>query len=125
MRRNLKYWGWGYEDKSLSDDETSNLLKSLTEFGISGSEKGKFPSLDNITLMKPRLKPPKSLETICTEDKYERVLHTFGQSQPDSIRTFLGDFSNAPDLIAYPKNEADIINLFDWCGEVNAALIPY
>ena len=125
MRRNLKYWGWGYEDKSLSDGETSNLLKSLTEFGISGSEKGKFPSLDNITLMKPRLKPPKSLETICTEDKYERVLHTFGQSQPDSIRTFLGDFINAPDLIAYPKNEADIINLFDWCGEVNAALIPY
>ena len=125
MNKKLKYWGWGYEDKSLSDKETNNLLKAFAEFGISGSEKGKFPSLESISLKEPRLKPPKSLETIFTVEKYERVLHTFGQSQPDSIRTFLGNFSNAPDLIAYPKTEVDILNLFDWCGEVNAALIPY
>ena len=125
MKNKLKYWGWGYEKKSLQDKETGELLKSLTKFGISGPEKGKFPTLDSISLNEPSLSIPRSLEKICTTNKYERVLHTFGQSQPDSIRTFLGDFSNAPDLVAYPKNERDIINLFEWCGKVNAALIPY
>ena len=48
MNKKLKYWGWGYEDKSLSDKETNNLLKAFAEFGISGSEKGKFPSLEFI-----------------------------------------------------------------------------
>ena len=125
MGRKLKYWGWGYEGTSLNPDEIKNLLKSLAEFDITGSEKGQFPTIDSISLDMNRLNLPKSLENICTTDKYERILHTFGQSQPDSLRTFLGDFKNAPDIIAYPKNERDITNLFEWCGEVNAAVIPY
>ena len=125
MGRKLKYWGWGYEGTSLNPDEIQNLLKSLAEFDITGSEKGQFPTIDSISLDMNRLNLPKSLENICTTDKYERILHTFGQSQPDSLRTFLGDFKNAPDIIAYPKNERDITNLFEWCGEVNAAVIPY
>ena len=125
MKKKLKYWGWGYEENSLQGSETNDLLKALGEFGISGSERREFPKLDAISLNEPKIKVPKSLQKICTTDKFERVLHTFGQSQPDSIRTFLNDFNNAPDLIAYPKNEADIFSLFDWCGEVGAALIPY
>ncbi len=125
MEKKIKYWGWGYEGTSLKEIEIRNLLKSLKEFGISGTKKGKFPTINSISLNTSRLNPPTSLKKICATDKYERILHTFGQSQPDSIRTFLGDFINAPDIVAYPTNEEDIKNLFEWCGEVGAALIPY
>ena len=51
----------------------------------------------------PKITIPKDLANICTINKYERILHTFGQSQPDSIRTFQSDFKHAPDVISYPS----------------------
>ena len=62
---------------------------------------------------------------MCTSDRYERVLHAFGQSQPDSIRIYAGDFAHAPDVVAYPESEADVAALCDWCGDAGAALVPY
>jgi len=35
------------------------------------------------------------------------------------------DFGNPPDLVAYPREEADIRALLDWCGENEVAAIPY
>ena len=50
MKKKMKYWGWGHEENSLQDRETNDLLKALGEFGISGSGKGEFPTLDSISL---------------------------------------------------------------------------
>ena len=35
------------------------------------------------------------------------------------------DFHNPPDVIAYPRTEQDIVDLFDWCSRQNLAVIPY
>ena len=126
MARILKFWGWGYEGDGLDARETDALVTTFAEeFGFRPADHGGFPALDEITLAAPRLTPPASLEKICTSDRYERVLHAFGQSQPDSIRIHAGDFAHAPDLVAYPGNEDDIAAVLDWCGDAGAALIPY
>jgi alkyldihydroxyacetonephosphate synthase len=65
------------------------------------------------------------LSGVCTQEPYERVLHSFGQSQPDSIRIFAGDFAHAPDVVAYPESETDVVSLLEWAGEAGAALIPF
>lgn len=124
--RKLKYWGWGYEGEGLDVAETKSLLTTFAEgFGIVPSDDGRMPTLEEIELPAPRLAWPAALAGICTNDRYERVLHAFGQSQPDSIRICMGDFIHAPDVVAYPENEADIAALYDWCGDAGAALIPY
>jgi alkyldihydroxyacetonephosphate synthase len=126
MTKRLKYWGWGYEGDCLDAREAKALLATFADgYGIRPTDDGAFPALDAITLAAPRLTPPASLAKICTRDGYERVLHAFGQSQPDSIRIYMGDFAHAPDVVAYPESEADISALYDWCGEAGAALIPY
>jgi alkyldihydroxyacetonephosphate synthase len=125
MKR-LKYWGWGYEGEGLDARQTQALLATFAKgYGIRPADDGAFPNLDSIHLPAPRLAPPSSLARICTIDRYERALHAFGQSQPDSIRIYAGDFAHAPDLVAYPETEADIAALCEWCGEAGAALIPY
>src|SRR5262249_41588378 len=30
-----------------------------------------------------------------------------------------------PDLVAYPRSEADVVALLDWCSDIGAAAIPY
>ena len=126
MTKRLKYWGWGYEGDGLGAAETKALLRTFVDgFGIRPTDDGAFPTLDAISLAAPSLSPPTSLARLCTSDPYERVLHAFGQSQPDSIRVFLGDFAHAPDLVAYPVTDQDVAALCDWCGEAGVALIPY
>ena len=116
MAPRLKYWGWGHEGQGLSPGDRETLLRTLARFGVRGSGNAQVPPLDGISLRAPRLKPPDSLEAICTQEPYERVLHAFGQSQPDLIRIFARDFDHAPDVIAYPRDEADVAALMEWAG---------
>ena len=126
MTKTLKFWGWGYEGEGLDEGETRALMSRFADdYEIRPTDDSAFPTLDEITLATPRLTPPASVAKICTTDKYQRVLHAFGQSQPDSIRLCMGDFDHAPDIVAYPENAGDIAALFDWCGDIGAALIPY
>ena len=124
--KTLKYWGWGYEGECLDARETAALLTNLADgYGICPVDDGAFPTLDAIELRAPRLTPPPGLSRICSSDRYQRVLHAFGQSQPDSIRIYMGDFTSAPDVVAYPESGDDVAALCDWCGDRGAALIPY
>jgi alkyldihydroxyacetonephosphate synthase len=126
MTRKLKFWGWGYEGDGLDGRETGALLETFAAgFGIEPTGEIAAPRMEDIVLPAPRLAPPGRLKTICTSDPYERILHAFGQSQPDSIRIFARDFAHAPDIVAYPTDEKQIAALFDWAGGKGAALIPY
>ena len=126
MGKLLKFWGWGYEGDGLSRTAREALLDALgREFGINPSGDLYVPRLDELTLQPARLDPPFGLAGICTQEPYERVLHSFGQSQPDSIRIFARDFGHAPDVVAYPRNEADVVALMEWTGEKGAALVPF
>lgn len=128
MAKRLKYWGWGFEGEGLSARGRDALLSTLAGgFGVRGCGpgSGRPPPIGGIALRAPRLHPPAGLASICTQEPYERILHSFGQSQPDSIRIFAGDFGHAPDVVAYPRNEDEAAALMEWTGERGAALIPY
>ncbi len=126
MAKRLKYWGWGYEGHGLSSGDREMLLSTLAEeFCIRDSGDGGVPPLDGVSLSEPRLDPPASLAPMCTQEPYERILHSFGQSQPDSIRIFARDFAHAPDVVAYPRDEADVVAMLEWAGEAGAALVPF
>ncbi|MEE9588916.1 MAG: FAD-binding oxidoreductase [Hyphomicrobiaceae bacterium] len=124
--RRLKFWGWGYEGEGLSADEQNAVLRTFADdFGITPRDGGAMPALEDIELRAPRRAPPDSLAAICTSEPYERALHAFGQSQPDSLRIHARDFAHAPDVVAYPNNTGEIAAIYDWAGEIGAAIVPY
>jgi len=65
---------------------------------------------------------PASFAAFCTSDRYDRVRHAYGKSYPDYVRAMLGDYDCAPDVVAYPRNEAEISAVMDWAGAVSASL---
>jgi D-lactate dehydrogenase (cytochrome) len=41
------------------------------------------------------------------------------------VRAMLGDYDNAPDVVAYPRDEAEISAVMDWAGGAGASLTPF
>ncbi|GAC1656036.1 MAG: FAD-binding oxidoreductase [Candidatus Dormibacteraceae bacterium] len=125
MRRR-KFWGWGYEDQDLTRDEKQAFAAALGQrLGGAPLTVSEPPSLDEIELPEPRLRPPAALAGLCTADRYERAGHTYGKSYRDVVRAYRRDFRAAPDLVALPGSEQDIASLLDWCGEKGIIAIPY
>jgi alkyldihydroxyacetonephosphate synthase len=92
---------------------------------VSQFERTPPPTEEEIRLRPCRLTIPARLLDICTTEHYERLFHSYGSSFLDSVRIFARDFPNPPDVIAYPRNEQDVLALFDWCNDVGAAVIPF
>ena len=124
--RTRKFWGWGYEDELLTDEEENNIDRRIAStFNLDSVNRIKVPNLGEIDLPEPRIKTPKSLESLFSDDKLERLNHSYGKSFPDSARSILGIFTSPPDLVAFPNAEEDISSILDWASSNDVAVIPY
>ena len=122
----LKFWGWGQESEQLSGEEVARLEQAyIARFGVARFEPTAIPRAEEIELRAPRVRVPGSLGDVCSVDHYQRLLHSYGKSFYDSAKVFARDFSNPPDVIAFPKSESDIVSLLDWCDAHNAVVIPW
>ena len=125
--RRRSFYGWGFEDEPLPAGELNWFEHAWAGLlGIDRFDPAPMPRADEITLRTPRLQPPASLQHVCTTDHHARLAHSYGRSVHDLARMILRrDFSNPPDVVAYPRTEQDIANLLNWCGAHDVAAIPF
>ena len=126
MERRLKFYGWGYEGDGLSQQEREHLFRFVGEkLGVEPRAAAAPPQASEIALRPPRVSAPAALAGVLTQEPYERLLHTYGKSFPETVRAFARDFANAPDLVALPKSEAEIEAVLDWAAGAKVAVIPF
>src|SRR2546423_2182650 len=124
--RRVKFWGWGYEDRQPSAEEIRGAAAGIREhLGFEPADAELPVELDAIELPEPRLKPTSAMEGICSTDVYERVSHAQGKGYRDVVRAFRGQIEHPPDVVAYPRDESDVVALLGWCADAGAAAIPY
>ena len=122
----LKHYGWGREDEGMTAEEQAFVLgRYHAKFARDAFETKAVPRLEDLELRAPRVALPSSLAAFCTSERFDRVPHTYGKSYPDYVRAMLGDYDSAPDVVAYPRNEAEISAVMDWAGGVSASLTPF
>ena len=103
-----KFWGWGFADQILSKEEEAGVENRIAQnFGLSEIDALPIPVAEEIDLNKPRVQIPNTLKGILSDDHLERLNHAY------------------PDLIAFPKNQEDVVNALDWADKNNIAVIPY
>src|SRR5437870_8688119 len=86
-----KFWGWGYEGEGLSDADVEQVGNDMhARFGVQSRQTIAAPALASLTIPEPRLRPPASLESFCTQDRRERAIHTLGKSYDDLVRGIRG-----------------------------------
>jgi alkyldihydroxyacetonephosphate synthase len=124
--RRRSFWAWGYEDK-LPDDEERQELADRIEGMLGFPERPimEYPTLDDIELPDPRIEVPDELAAFATTDRRTRASHTYGKGYRDLVRGFHGDFSAAPDIVATPRNEADVEAVIEWATEQTVAVVPF
>jgi alkyldihydroxyacetonephosphate synthase len=125
MSARLKHFGWGREGEGLSADEEAFVLaRAEKRFGTALAESATAPPLEQITLPAPRVTAPASLPC-CSSEHYDRAAHTFGKSYPDLARGIARDYASAPDVVAYPRDEAEVAAVLDWAGGADATVTPF
>ena len=90
-----------------------------------GGEPEQPVALEAIELRDPRIAPPPALAAICSQQRYDRVSHALGKAYRDVVRGMRGEFDNPPDVVARPRDEAEVEAVLAWCAEAGAAAIPY
>jgi alkyldihydroxyacetonephosphate synthase len=68
---------------------------------------------------------PSPVASIVSTARRDRASHTYGKAYRDVMRGLAGDFASAPDAVAFPKSEADLVAVLAWCDERGHAAIPF
>jgi alkyldihydroxyacetonephosphate synthase len=122
----LKHFGWGREGEGMTKaEETAALDRYRRLFNVERFDEKEPPELADIRLPPPRVAPPSSLRGICSTERYDRVAHTYGKSFRDYARGLAGDYALAPDIVAYPRTDAEVKAVLDWAGDAQAAVAPF
>jgi alkyldihydroxyacetonephosphate synthase len=122
----LKHFGWGREGEGVTPEEEAFVWARIRErYPVDEIGEVAPPRPEDIKLRSPRLAPPASLTAILSTERYDRLAHTYGKSYPDYVRGLVGDYSAAPDVIAYPRNEHEVAAVLDWAGAAQASVTPF
>src|SRR5215470_7309800 len=121
----LKHFGWGREGEGLTAEEEAFVIaRAEARFGTALKESASAPRLEDIELAAPRVTAPASL-AFCISEHYDRAAHTYGKSYPELVRGLARDYASAPDVVAYPGNDADVKAVIDWAGSADATVTPF
>ena len=126
MRRQKKFYAWGYADEDLTADEIRPWEAEIAErYGLDGFDVTPPPKPEEITLRAPRVAVPDGLKDIVRTDHLTRLEHSYGKAGFDAMRMLMRSLPNPPAAVAFPENEQDIVRLRDWCDRMGAKVIPY
>lgn len=127
IAKRRSFYGWGFEEDAVSAEELGWFESAWSKlFGVSQFNPAPMPVESEIALRAARVSIPTSLQAFCTSDKYERLFHCYGRSVHDLARMIhRRDFSNPPDVVAYPRDEQEVAAILDWAGANGMAAIPF
>lgn len=126
MSKRRKFYGWGFEGEGMTAAEEEAALANFRRlFAVERFEMRCIPSLAELHLRAPRIAPSAALAAICSTGPYERALHSFGKSYPETVHGVQGDYAAAPDIVAYPRNERDVAEVIDWAGSHALSIMPF
>src|SRR5688572_3264497 len=124
--RRRSFWGWGDEESELDDAQREALGAMITSRFEGCEVRGLTPPrLDDLRLPAPRFTVSGPLAALFSHDPRERASHTYGKAFRDVVRGLEGDYRAAPDAVAFPASEGDLVRILDHCVSRGIAAIPY
>ena len=90
MRRQKKFYAWGYADEDLSAEEIRPWEAEIAQrYAINSFDVTPPPKPEEITLRNPRVAVPDALKDIVRTDHLTRLEHSYGKAGFDTTRMFM------------------------------------
>ena len=126
MSRSKSFWGWGWEDKFPDTEARKQMGQHASALlGFAPERCDEPPTIDAVTVPETSARIPAALNEVCTTDPHARIAHTYGRSYFDIARGFRGDFSPAPDVVATPATDQEVVAILDWANDARLTVVPY
>ena len=119
------FWAWGLESSQPTVQQRKEMAETMSRKYGASLESPPMPTEADLKLRRPRVSPPAALKEICSADDHDRAVHTYGRSFRDRVRAFNADFPNPVDLVAHPRDEAEVERVLEWCSTAGVTAIPY
>ncbi|MEJ8661082.1 FAD-binding oxidoreductase [Streptomyces sp. MS1.AVA.4] len=116
------WWGWGAAAQALPDAECTALGALVPG---SASTPLPVPDIAHLELPRVRVEPPPALAPLMSAAPEDRAAHTYGKAYRDVVRALNGDLSAAPDQVAHPRTEQDVVDILGWAADEDVAVVPY
>jgi alkyldihydroxyacetonephosphate synthase len=113
------------ESEEPTDSQRAELAKKLSDRYGTALVAGPVPRAEDAELRRPRIAVPDALQAWCETSTYERAFHAYGAAFTDRVRAFNLDIPNPPDVVAHPRDDAELEQTLAWCDEHGYVAIPY
>ena len=131
--RAVKWWGWGWEDRSRPIEGFPLLWRYLqSRLRIDPSVRRPVPSIEQVHAPPSLLSPDElaELEAVVGEgnlsaEHRDRVMHAAGRSYPDLMRLRSGTLFRAPDAVLYPEDSDAVSAVLELAARRRYAVIPF
>ena len=125
MARARSLWAWGWADKLPDDAARAGLVQLARALMPAAQPALRALPPDEPGVPAPRVAIPDELVEFSGQDPRDRAIHTRGRAFPDLVAGFAGDFDGAPDLIARPRDAAEIARVLEVCDARGWAVVPF
>src|SRR5688572_5549816 len=68
---------------------------------------------------------PAALADFATQAPRERAMRSRGRAFPDLVAGFAGDYTTAPDVVARPRDAAEVARVLEVCEASGWAVVPF
>ncbi len=131
--RAVKWWGWGWEDRSRSVEAFPVLWRYLqSRLKLDPRVRRSVPAIEQVRTPPSLLSPDElaELEKLVGEgnlsaEHRDRVTHSVGRSYKDLLPLRLGVLYRAPDAVLYPDEEAAVASVLEFASRRRYAVVPY
>ncbi len=119
-------WAWGNEDREPTAAELAVVATGVGEMLGFEVEPVEAVPEGRVELRPSRLAPPEgSRPGLMTDDRHERLVHSYGRAYRDVVRAHRGEFDSPPDLVAFPADVGEVAEVLERADSLGAAVIPF
>ena len=111
--RARSWWGWGWADQAVGDDECVQLRAGLP--GLRERPRP-VPGPADLSCARRGSPLPRRSPTCAPNDPVDRAAHTHGKAYRDVVRNLRMDLDHPPDLVVRPTAEQDVVDVLDWAA---------